>query len=647
MRRAGITAGTIVGGPLLISIGYATNEYLNTPPDQISFHHNAYSIWVQSITNLFMSKLGSKAGQTFHIDCQNAASVNEQLLLDLLDRHKDTAYGKDHSLVDIRSREDFRLKHNITTHDDYKTYIDRVYNGENNVMFPEEPRMIGVTSGTSGMQRMFPVPPFQRKIFFTNGIAITFDALQKGVKEKSDGRIVWPNLQKSCKLMHEPKFTFAPSGKIKVGPNSSSPKDNRTLLQLYTTPEVAFEVQSENELLFLHVLYALMDKNLGFIESNFANRVLNFFVTMEDNWESLMRCIETGRLPSELNISNTIRHRLERGLNADPERTKELRRLKLEYEEELKSSQTASSSASSSKTKSFARRVWPNLHTILASETGTFQIYGMKLRQQFIGNDINIYSPLYAATEGLIGVNPSIEGKTYVLHPKTMFYEFIPIAGSSDDGGKEDEAMNTNDTLFIEELKVGQEYELIVTNLTGLYRYRLGDIVRCVGYTGEAPIVEFAYRKGQFLNVAGERTSEETLYSALSQTASLDWGFTLKEYTTVEYFLRGNRRPRYVIFVELTDGETGKIPMERQLSTEEKKQLDIRLGEKNVSYRSLRTIGRLEPIEVVTVYKGTFEKIREKMVSDGIGTTQMKQPRVTRKEELIQILEDSHVGANA
>lgn len=142
-KRSAAAAGTLVAVPIVVSAAYAFNEYKNTPEDQISMHHTFYSIYYQSVTNLFMSKFGSRAIRQFEIDCQDAVKVNESLLLKLLDRCKDTAYGKDHNLGSITSREDFRKKHPITTHDHYQSYIDRVYNGQENIMFPEKPRMIG------------------------------------------------------------------------------------------------------------------------------------------------------------------------------------------------------------------------------------------------------------------------------------------------------------------------------------------------------------------------------------------------------------------------------------------------------------------------------------------------------------------------
>ncbi len=625
-NRSAAATGALVSIPLLASAAYAFHEYRNTPEDQISKHHTMYSIYYQSLTNLFMSKLGSIAKKEFQTDCKNAVRVNEALLLRLLQRCKETAYGKDHNLGDITSREDFRRKHPITTHEHYQPYIDMVYQGEANVMFPEMPRMIGTTSGTSGSHKLVPVPPLQRKVFFTKGIAITFDALQNGVMHPTNPSLKWPNFQKSCKLMHEPKFTHTPTN-IMVGPNSSRPKDNKGLLKLYTTPEVAFEVQSENELLFLHALYALMDENLGFIEANFCNRILNFFVVLDDNWDILVETVETGILPVDLDIDQSIRRELESNMKPDLYRAKELKRIRTDYLEH---------NDDSASQPSLARRIWPNLHTILASETGTFQIYGEKLRSQYIGKDITIYSPLYAATEGLIGVNPDINGKSFVLHPEAMFYEFYPI-----DEADGDDLIDPNKILFMEQLENGKEYEVIITNLTGLYRYRFGDVVRCVGYNHEAPIVEVAYRKGQFLNASGERTSEETFYRALHRTVATDWGLALKDYTTVEYFLEGNRKPRYVVFVELSDDTHAKSkPFERALTRKEKMQLDKALGIENKSYQTLRNIGRLQPIEVITLKNGTFEKVRREMVSLGVGATQMKQPRVTRNEKLIRILED-------
>lgn len=65
---------------------------------------------------------------------------------------------------------------------------------------------------------------------------------------------------------------------------------------------------------------------------------------------------------------------------------------------------------------------------------GSSELYASKLKEKYLG-DIPIYSPFYGATEGLIGVNlwPEEENPVYMLVPRAMFFEFIPVEESSED----------------------------------------------------------------------------------------------------------------------------------------------------------------------------------------------------------------------
>lgn len=40
----------------------------------------------------------------------------------------------------------------------------------------------------------------------------------------------------------------------------------------------------------------------------------------------------------------------------------------------------------------------------------------------------------------------------------------------------------------------GEFYELVITNPSCQYRYRIGDVVKVVGYHNQCPIIEFMYR---------------------------------------------------------------------------------------------------------------------------------------------------------
>ena len=50
------------------------------------------------------------------------------------------------------------------------------------------------------------------------------------------------------------------------------------------------------------------------------------------------------------------------------------------------------------------------------------------------------------------------------------------------------------ETLLIDELKEGESYELLITNIDGLYRFRLGDVIKVVGFYNKSPIIEVRFR---------------------------------------------------------------------------------------------------------------------------------------------------------
>jgi hypothetical protein len=60
-----------------------------------------------------------------------------------------------------------------------------------------------------------------------------------------------------------------------------------------------------------------------------------------------------------------------------------------------------------------------------------------------------------------------------------MFYEFRHLNDKSYDH-----------LLTIDQIKAGFDYELVITNLSGFYRYRTGMNVRVVGRYHESPTVE-------------------------------------------------------------------------------------------------------------------------------------------------------------
>ena len=141
---------------------------------------------------------------------------------------------------------------------------------------------------------------------------------------------------------------------------------------------------------------------------------------------------------------------------------------------------------------------------IVAIGTGGFAPFTEKMRT-FMG-DIPLDYHVFGASEGLFACSTMPEQKDYVLLINGGFYEFIPM--DSDD---------VNDIVTFDKLEPGKEYEFVLTNNSGLYRYRIKDVIRCTSYYNQIPRIEFIYRKNQLVSIAGEKMTENDFNWAVAE----------------------------------------------------------------------------------------------------------------------------------
>jgi hypothetical protein len=177
-----------------------------------------------------------------------------------------------------------------------------------------------------------------------------------------------------------------------------------------------------------------------------------------------------------------------------------------------------------------------------------------------------------------------------------------------------------------------------MTTLAGLYRYRLGDVVRVVDRAGSTPVFEFDHRIGDVLDLVGEKTSgwhtQEAMLNianAMLGSARAVIGYTVTADTEATPY-------RYRLYVELA-GDVDVAHVEpRELAV----QFDQQLRQINRSYQTIgRVTGRLGMPEVVLVRSGTFSKLEEQQYKSGEGVSrnQTKVPGVLRNPEHIALLE--------
>uniref|UniRef100_UPI003AAD91E9 LOW QUALITY PROTEIN: GH3 domain-containing protein-like n=1 Tax=Centroberyx gerrardi TaxID=166262 RepID=UPI003AAD91E9 len=545
--------------------------------------------------------LGRRQRAKLEADTLNVKQVQEETLLGRLRKNANTCYGIQYDFSSIKDSDGFRARHPVTTYEHYRELITRIAAGEEKVIIAEKPLILAMTSGTSGPSAMLLSTKDTNNEFFLQGVAVCLDAMRRAFPASE-------SLQRTTKFFYMPTFRQSEAG-IPIGPNSSTPASSRHMLNLYTTPAPAFEVPSEKDTLYLHLLFTLKDPSVGTLESNFASTVFYAFSALQRRWQELVEDIERGKISDALDLEPEVRARLEALMKPDPGRAAQLR---AHFQEGF---------------RGIAKRLWPRLHLVLAVDSGSNQIYGEMLRENYC-QGVPFYSPFYAATEGLIGVNlwPEELSRRYLLCPRSMFCEFLPESSLDEEQPH---------TLLMGEVKEGHSYELVITNASGLFRYRIGDIVKVVGFHNQCPIVEFQYRRGQMLSVRGEKVSEMLFLGALRKAVAQWPGAHLVDYCCAESGIMGDSiggsDPHYQVFVELKGV--------RNLTEEQRYKLDVCLQQDSAVYKSFRIKGSIGPMRVQLVAEGAFKELRKQMLAfSSTSANTFKMHRVLRRKEYADFL---------
>lgn len=149
------------------------------------------------------------------------------------------------------------------------------------------------------------------------------------------------------------------------------------------------------------------------------------------------------------------------------------------------------------------KRLWPGLSLIGCWKSSVCALQ-LPLLETYVAGNVPIVDAIYSATEGWFTVpDGDPNGVGGALHCGAIITEFFPVGEAP-----------TRHLLQPHELEIGGEYEIVVTNLMGLVRYRLYDVVRCTGYLHQAPRLEFVGKVGAELLVGLSRFSEAQLVAA-------------------------------------------------------------------------------------------------------------------------------------
>lgn len=99
--------------------------------------------------------------------CEDIGEVQEKRLKEILEKNKNTLYGKKYSFDEIKNSKEYREKVPLTKYEDYLEYIEMIKEGEKDVLTEEEVKLLELTSGSMSASKLIP---------YTEGLKREFQA---------------------------------------------------------------------------------------------------------------------------------------------------------------------------------------------------------------------------------------------------------------------------------------------------------------------------------------------------------------------------------------------------------------------------------------------------------------------------------------
>lgn len=358
--------------------------------------------------------------------------TQEEFIMRLIRENAKTAYGHDHGFENIRNMDEFRSFVSLSTFDDYAAYIDRIVNGERNVLTTYQTEHISeshnhckIPLSRWSLQSCYDYS-FSSGFyiaahhgFLTDGM--TLNLIDNNIDRLASGITVGNILGR---LLTKREF------------------DND---QIYVIPIDIIKSAEQPEKLYLQALFALYQQDISLTLCDQYINMLDMLSYIEKHWPKLTDDIEKGNVyvPSSPKRACAIREIME----------------------------------SHHVGTELVTQLWPRMHCIMVYDVDSLST-SFEFLRTYCGNKVHfiftgIGSPLGAFTTAL-----NIDDPQTVLIPDSIFYEFKPK-----------DSTNDNHLLTLNQVEIGKSYELIVSTLSGFYRYKTGIDVLVVGRYHDTPTV--------------------------------------------------------------------------------------------------------------------------------------------------------------
>ena len=534
---------------------------------------------------------GKGSLKEFLRNCENANEVSRAFLTQIIADNKDTEYGKRYHFDQIHSIEDFKKLVPFSTYDDYAPYIERmVGKGEKNLITTYPIVQYAETSGSVGVPKKIPVSKQSMGIYTKYTITRVTALADAWQREHNHRKLPIGRGFNQLEIVDRTLPDGTPLGNI----SGSAAKSYKKLFPYYlTSPIPVLYPKGYMPMMYLKVRYCLADRNTSFLFSVFMTNLVDMMNYIKRNWKMLVEDIRTGTFNEDIEIDEETKAELMKVTKPDPKRADELEK---EFEKGFDDP--------------IIPRIWPKMSFISTIGTGGFAAYTRAMRS--FSGDVPIDFQIYGASEAMMATCTHIEEPAFALLCNSCFFEFVPAELPESE-------IDPEKTLTIDQLEVGKEYEIIITNLSGFYRYRIKDVIRVLGYEGESPKITFSYRKSQLLDLAGDKITEAMMDETIRRTGE-EIGVNIIDYCV--YPNRDDSPSHYEFLIEPeSDLDPSKCDEYLQI-------LEKHLGEVNPVYKECIDTNEIAHAVLYVQQQQTHALWRDVRTHKGTSLNQVKPVRV-------------------
>ncbi|MBL7924582.1 MAG: GH3 auxin-responsive promoter family protein [Bacteroidia bacterium] len=181
--------------------------------------------------------------------------------------------------------------------------------------------------------------------------------------------------------------------------------------------------------------------------------------------------------------------------------------------------------------------VWPNLELFVHGAV-SFTPYRDQFRKLIPSPDMH-YLETYNASEGFFGIQDQLNSDEMLLMlDYGIYYEFLPFS----EWDKEQPQ-----TLSLDQVKLHENYAIIITTNAGLWRYKIGDTIE---FTSLNPYrIRITGRTAHFINAFGEELIIDNAEKAIRE-ACLASGAVIRDYTAAPVYFNEERSGAHEWLIE-------------------------------------------------------------------------------------------------